>query len=217
MAAETMRAANGELPFIKPEDMEFFGKLIDEADEDEDSSSSSSASKPKKTKEEERNLQIMKLLLLIKNGQPKERKQALRTLTDRASEFGPAPLFNQVLPLLMSPSLEDQERHLLVKVIDRILFKLQDRVRPFVHKILMVIVPMLIDEDYYARVEGREIIANLAKAAGLATMIQTMTDDLSNPDEYVRNGMPSVMPASESERRYCAADELIMPRSFWFQ
>jgi splicing factor 3B subunit 1 len=205
MAAETMRAANGELPFIKPEDMEFFGKLVDEADEDEDSSSSSS--KPKKTKEEERNLQIMKLLLLIKNGQPKERKQALRTLTDRAPEFGPAPLFNQVLPLLMSPSLEDQERHLLVKVIDRILFKLQDRVRPFVHKILMVIVPMLIDEDYYARVEGREIIANLAKAAGLATMIQTMTDDLSNPDEYVRNvtarafavvasalGVPSLLP-----------------------
>ena len=106
----------------------------------------------------------MKLLLLIKNGQAKERKVAMRTLTDRAPHFGPAPLFNQVLPLLMSPSLEDQERHLLVKVIDRILFKLQERVRPFCHRILMVIVPMLIDEDYYARVEGREIIANLAKA-----------------------------------------------------
>lgn len=34
MAAETTRAANGELPFIKPEDMEFFGKLIDEAGEE---------------------------------------------------------------------------------------------------------------------------------------------------------------------------------------
>jgi hypothetical protein len=35
-----------------------------------------------------------------------------------------------------------------------------------VHKILVVIEPLLIDEDYYARVEGREIIANLSKAAG---------------------------------------------------
>ena len=35
--------------------------------------------------------------------------------------------------------------------------------RPFVHKILVVIEPLLIDEDYYARVEGREIIANLSK------------------------------------------------------
>ena len=87
----------------------------------------------------------------------------------------------------MSPTLEDQERHLLVKVIDRILYKLDDLVRPYVHKILVVIEPLLIDEDYYARVEGREIISNLAKAAGLATMISTMRPDIDNIDEYVRN------------------------------
>jgi splicing factor 3B subunit 1 len=87
----------------------------------------------------------------------------------------------------MSPTLEDQERHLLVKVIDRILYKLDDLVRPYVHKILVVIEPLLIDEDYYARVEGREIISNLAKAAGLATMIATMRPDIDNLDEYVRN------------------------------
>lgn len=57
----------------------------------------------------------------------------------------------------MSPTLEDQERHLLVKVIDRVLYKLDDLVRPFVHKILVVIEPLLIDEDYYARVEGIEL------------------------------------------------------------
>lgn len=66
---------------------------------------------------------------------------------------------------------------------------------------------MLIDEDYYARVEGREIISNLAKAAGLATMISTMRPDIDNIDEYVRNttarafavvasalGIPSLLP-----------------------
>lgn len=87
----------------------------------------------------------------------------------------------------MSPSLEDQERHLMVKVIDRVMFKLDDLVRPYVHKILVVIEPLLIDEDYYARVEGREIISNLAKAAGLATMISTMRPDIDSPDEDVRN------------------------------
>lgn len=34
-------------------------------------------------------------------------------------------------------------------------------------QILVVIEPLLIDEDYYARVEGREIISNLAKVRGL--------------------------------------------------
>ena len=72
---------------------------------------------------------------------------------------------------------------LLVQVIDRILYKLDELVRPFVHKILVVIEPLLIDEDYYARVEGREIIANLSKAAGLATMIAAMRPDIDNIDE----------------------------------
>ena len=129
----------------------------------------------------------MNKLLKIKNGTPPQRKTALKQITEKAVEFGAENLFNQILPLLMSPTLEDQERHLLVKVIDRIMYKLGDMVRPFVHKVLIVIEPLLIDEDYFARVEGREIISNLAKAAGLATMIATMRPDIDNPDEYVRN------------------------------
>ena len=59
----------------------------------------------------------MRLLLKIKNGTPPMRKSSLRQITDKAREFGASSLFNQILPLLMSPALEDQERHLLVKVI----------------------------------------------------------------------------------------------------
>ncbi|XP_076251577.1 splicing factor 3b subunit 1 isoform X1 [Rhynchophorus ferrugineus] len=183
------------LPFMKPEDAQYFDKLLVDVDEE--------ALSP----EEQKERKIMKLLLKIKNGTPPMRKAALRQITDKAREFGAGPLFNQILPLLMSPTLEDQERHLLVKVIDRILYKLDDLVRPYVHKILVVIEPLLIDEDYYARVEGREIISNLAKAAGLATMISTMRPDIDNIDEYVRNttarafavvasalGIPSLLP-----------------------
>ncbi len=36
-------------------------------------------------------------------------------------------------------------------------------------------------------VARREIIANLSKAAGLATMIAAMRPDIDNVDEYVRN------------------------------
>ena len=54
--------------------------------------------------------------------------------------------------------------------------------------------PLLIDEDYYARVEGREIISNLAKAAGLATMIANMRPEIDSPDEVRRIAMwPSVL------------------------
>ncbi|RVX04900.1 Splicing factor 3B subunit 1 [Vitis vinifera] len=104
--------------------------------------------------EEQKERKIMKLLLKVKNGTPPQRKTALRQLTDKAREFGAGPLFNRILPLLMQPTLEDQERHLLVKVIDRVLYKLDELVRPFVHKILVVIEPLLIDEDYYAHIDN---------------------------------------------------------------
>ncbi|OAX85171.1 hypothetical protein ACJ72_00438 [Emergomyces africanus] len=165
----------GDLQFFKAEDMQYFGKLVDGADEN-----TMSVDELKERK-------IMRLLLKVKNGTPPMRKTALRQLTDNARQFGAGPLFNQILPLLMEKSLEDQERHLLVKVIDRVLYKLDDLVRPYVHKILVVIEPLLIDQDYYARVEGREIISNLSKAAGLAHMISTMRPDIDHVDEYVRN------------------------------
>lgn len=66
--------------------------------------------------EEAKERKIMKMLLKVKNGTPPQRKSALRQLTDKARELGAGPLFNQILPLLMAPTLEDQERHLLVKV-----------------------------------------------------------------------------------------------------
>lgn len=165
----------GDLQFFKQEDMAYFGKLVDGSDESEMSL------------DELKERKIMRLLLKIKNGTPPMRKTALRQMTDNCRQFGAGPCFNQILPLLMERTLEDQERHLLVKVIDRILYKLDDLVRPFVHKILVVIEPLLIDQDYYARVEGREIISNLSKAAGLATMISTMRPDIDHVDEYVRN------------------------------
>lgn len=195
-AAEMGRGEPGALPFIKQEDMQYFGRLMDDSIEED-----------KLSKEEANERRIMALLLKIKSGTPPQRKTAMRQITDKARTFGAGPLFNQILPLLMSPTLEDQERHLLVKVIDRVLYKLDDLVRPYVHRILAVIEPLLIDEDYYARVEGREIISNLAKAAGLATMIATMRPDIDSPDEYVRNttsrafavvasalGVPSLLP-----------------------
>lgn len=67
--------------------------------------------------EEAKERKILRMLLKIKNGTPPQRKTALRQITDKARDFGAGPLFNQILPLLMSPTLEDQERHLLVKVI----------------------------------------------------------------------------------------------------
>ena len=195
LASMTPIEGKDGLPYIKPDEVDHFSDLLNEVDESQ------------LTNEEIRDRKIMMLLLKVKNGTPPMRKAAMRTITEKAREFGAGPLFQQIIPLLMSPTLEEQERHLLVKVIDRILYKLDDLVRPYTHKILVVIEPLLIEEDYYARVEGREIISNLAKAAGLPTMISAMRQDIDHQNEYVRNttarafavvcsalGVPALMP-----------------------
>ncbi|KAK9938797.1 hypothetical protein M0R45_015517 [Rubus argutus] len=169
-----------ELPdglHMNPNDYQFFGALMNAEDNEELSA------------EEQKDRKIMKLLLKVKNGTPQQRKAALRQLTEKSLEFGAGPLFDRILPLLMQPNLQEQsqERHLLVKVIDRVLYKLNDLVCPYVKRILVVVLPLLLDEDYYARVEAREIISKLSKAVGLGTMIVAMRPDIDHVDEYVRN------------------------------
>ena len=63
----------------------------------------------------------MRLLLKTKNGTPSVCKTGVRQITDKALEFGAGPLFDKILPLAMKHILKDQERHLLAKVIDRVL------------------------------------------------------------------------------------------------
>merc|ERR1719266_2788448 len=71
------------LPFLKPEDAQYFDKLLVEVDEES------------LTPDELKERQIMELLLKIKNGTPPMRKSALRRITDKARHFGAGPLFNQ--------------------------------------------------------------------------------------------------------------------------
>lgn len=90
--------SDASLPALKPEDEAHFQKLMQDVNEEE---LDAEALKERR---------IMKLLLKIKNGTPPMRKSALRQITDKAREFGAHALFNQILPLLMAPTLEDQVR-----------------------------------------------------------------------------------------------------------
>ncbi len=164
-----------DIPFTSEEDVKLFGALLEHKNEED------------LPAEEANERRILLLLLKVKNGAPPQRKSALRQLADKARVFGAGALFRCILPVMTSPALTEQERHLLVKVLERVMDRLGELVRPHAAEILRVMQPMLLDADYYARAEAREVIANLAKAAGLATMLVTMRPDIDSPDEYVRN------------------------------
>src|SRR3989338_9457593 len=111
----------------------------------------------------------------------------MRTLCDKALYFGAEALFTHLLPLLLSHNIQDQKRHIMVKIIDRVLSKLRKLVRPFVSDILIVIAPLLIDDDRLVREEGRELVANLSRAAGLRTMISALRPNIDTDDTNISN------------------------------
>lgn len=132
-------------------------------------------------------IRCMKLILKVKNSGQQTRKTAMRGLSDHAKEFGPEIIFNIILPLMADKGLEENERHILVKIIARVLLKLDDEIKPYTRKILAVTMPLLLDDNIYVKLEGREIISNLAKSAGLVSMINSLREDLSDEDDYTRN------------------------------
>lgn len=164
-----------ELRFFKESDKLHFATILDK----DTSSELSDEDKLKRS--------LLILILRIKNGTMQARKFALKQLTTRCQDFGPKMIFDCILPILLDRTLEDQERHLMIKTMDRILFKLNDAVKPHAHDVLVIIAPLLIDEDPVARTMGNQIITNLASTTGLATMLTVMRSDIDSEDEYIRN------------------------------
>lgn len=134
-----------------------------------------------------REREAARMLLRIKNGAPLARKRALRKLCDSAPALGAPAIFARLLPLLVEPSADEAERHILVKTTSRVLVQLDTQVRPYTHKILVAVGPLLIDENNTLRLEARETISRLARAVGLAAVVAAVRPDLDHADEYVRN------------------------------
>ncbi|CDH15152.1 probable U2 snRNP component HSH155 [Zygosaccharomyces bailii ISA1307] len=164
-----------KLKFFKPSDRKHFAQLLIE--------------KPTEalTKSEKKERSLLSLLLKVKNGDTSSRKASLRTLRAKCYDYGPKLILDSILPILLDKTLEDQERHLMIKVIGGVLLKLGSDIRPYTHRVMTIVSPLLIDEDPIARATGREIITTLANAVGLVSIITSVSKDVDNDDDYVRN------------------------------
>jgi len=170
----TISLAHKDLENVKEEDVKHFGHLLKLSEEDAEGDT-------------KREVQSMKLILKVKNGSQIVRKRAMRTLTQNAEKFGPKLLLKQILPVLLEPVLGEQERHLLVKLVGRIITQLNVSIQPFTQELIHVLSPFLIEEDSTIRSETRDILTNLTKVVGFGGMISSLRPDLDHVDEYVRN------------------------------
>lgn len=137
--------------------------------------------------EEQQEIKCMKLILKVKNGSAATRKTSLKTFTDNIKNFGPDLIFKIVIPLLGDSAIDEQGRHLLIKLLNRVIFTLEDAVKPFTKQLMSVFMPLLIDENKITRSEGCDLISKLAKAVGLLEMINVLRPDMVNENEQVRS------------------------------
>ena len=140
-----------------------------------------------KSKKEQREKIVSSLLFKIKTGTLNARKSALKQLISKANVYTQEVIFNQILSLFININLNPKERHDLVKIINNLLNRFgKDLTNETVKKILMHVSPMLIDEEFYTRLEGKEIIANLSKSIGLPSILFNVKPDVDSEDDKVR-------------------------------
>lgn len=137
--------------------------------------------------QDKKRYKLMDIVLKAKRGSPQMRKKAMRWFSSHVSGVGPEVIFGVILPLMLEPDLEDMERHILAKLIDRAVHQLGSEIKPYTHKIVAAVSPLLMDEDILLRLEARDIIAAVSRSAGLANIITSLRPDLDHSDEFVRN------------------------------
>lgn len=171
-----------ELPPLKPMDHSYFRELLSGYKEPYYYHNDEEARLMKKSRRK-----VLRLLLEIKNGTPPRREAAAKRLVDNARDFVvPASCTcSGFFRLLIHPSLEDEELHLLLEVFNRVLVKLDDLVRPVVRGIVEWVNHFLVIEDF--DVQCREIISSLSKVAGLETMVCVLRRNVNNEDEDERD------------------------------
>ena len=166
----------GALPDLQAEDVQHFEVVIrynKTADNDI-------------PKEEQKYVLVMRNLLRIKNGDTSQRRIGMKHIIDRAKALGSELLFKHIFELWAAEILDGQQKHFMVKLIERILFVLGDLVTPQVSHILTIIEPLLCDSDLYVREEGKEVIASLARAVGRNAILKQIKSDVAHDNDDVR-------------------------------
>lgn len=162
----------GDLTHFNDLDARHFAILLDEAAE------SGADDAPETT--------ALKLLLRIKNGTTATRKNAVRALVVEAPVLGAKAVIQQLLLLVVEPLILEQERHVLLKVLIRVLVRLGPDVEPYISRLIVVATPLLAENDRFARADGAELLGAAVRAAGLSAVLTALRPDVDHNDEHVR-------------------------------
>jgi splicing factor 3B subunit 1 len=129
---------------------------------------------------------VLKLIMKIKDGDEQQRRDSFKHILHHYEELGMSSILDKLLSLVLSHSTSGYVRHIFLRLVENIINRIGAHVRPFVNKLMLILMPMLIDEDFIVRLEGRGLITSISRAAGKHCIISCLRPDIESDDEYVR-------------------------------
>lgn len=131
-------------------------------------------------------IKTLKLLFQLKKGTFQERKTAMKLLVSKCEELNSSFVVQKLVTLLMQTFITEQERHIFLRLLLKLISKLDARIEPFCAQILIIAEPLLLDNDYFVRCEGKELLSTLAKNVGIMPLLHIFRQDMEHSDERVR-------------------------------
>jgi splicing factor 3B subunit 1 len=133
--------------------------------------------------EHARRVHALRSLLKFKNGNPRQRRMGSRDLVTRARHYGVDAVVQPLVTLWRSDGIlsDDLDRHRVVKLLAAVLMQFRDALDPAsTRNVLVLLQPLLQDQDRATREESRELMCALIKAAGFTGIVAAVKRDMLN-------------------------------------
>ena len=121
-------------------------------------------------------------LIHLLKGQQHQRKSAAKQLESSNLDI----LMKQLLVILLQEQLNEQEQLAVLKLIDKLMILHGDKLRLYVNELLVIILPLLVSQDYITRQFGHQCFGNLVKAVGAFILLNRLKQDTAHEDEFMR-------------------------------
>ena len=91
----------------------------------------------------------------------------------------------EIISNLHVSSLSSADKHLSLRLLGRVVENVMEPTH-IVKPVLTTVKPLLFEDDFYIRMEAREVVCVLSKCAGIVPMISFLRNDVSHNDPAIR-------------------------------
>ena len=98
----------------------------------------------------------------------------------------------KLISIFTDQSTDQIDQHYLLKAIERILLRFPGKMKMYLQKLLTLIQPFVSDENFLVRLQAREFISSIAKAASLSDVIQALRGQMDSNEALERENIGTI-------------------------